>query len=354
LKALILSGGRATRLRPITYTSAKQLVPVGNKPVLFHAIESVVAAGITELGVVVGQTKDEVKAAVGDGSRWGARVTYIEQPDPLGLAHAVLISEDFIGKDRFVLFLGDNFLKGGIRSFVDEFRDGKQNALIILTEVPNPSEMGVAEVAGTRIIRLVEKPKNPPSNLGIVGIYLFDHHIFDAARAIKPSWRNELEITDAIQYLIDSKLDVRAQIITDRWIDTGKKDDMLDVNRVILADLQRQITGQVSGHSEITGSVVIEEGAEVVDSTIRGPAIIGPHSRVVRSYIGPFTSIYHHVTVEDSEIENSIVLENTEIIDAGGRIDASLIGRDVRIGRSGKRPKAYTLMLGDHSQVDLT
>jgi len=354
LKALILSGGKATRLRPITYTSAKQLVPVGNKPVLFYAIESVVAAGITELGIVVGQTKDEVKAAVGDGSRWSATVTYIEQPEPLGLAHAVLISEDFIGQDRFVLFLGDNFLKGGIRSFVDEFRDGRQNALIILTRVPNPSEMGVAQIDGNRIIRLMEKPKKPPSDLGIVGIYLFDHHIFDAARAIKPSWRNELEITDAIQYLVDKQLDVRAQIITDRWIDTGKKDDLLDVNRVILADLERRIDGAVSGSSEISGNVVIEEDAEVVDSTIRGPAIIGQHSRVVRSYIGPFTSIYHHVLIEDSEIENSIVLENTHIVDAGGRIDASLIGREVRIQRSAKRPKAYTLMLGDHSQVELT
>ena len=329
-------------------------MPVGNKPVLFHAIESVVAAGITELGIVVGQTKDEVKAAVGDGSRWGARVTYVEQPEPLGLAHAVLISEDFIGRDRFVLFLGDNFLKGGIRSFVEDFRDGQQNSLIILTRVPNPSEMGVAEVDGSRIVRLVEKPKKPPSDLGIVGIYLFDHHIFDAARAIKPSWRNELEITDAIQYLIDQGLDVRAQIITDRWIDTGKKDDLLDVNRVILADLERRIEGAVSGGSEITGNVVIEEGAEVVDSTIRGPAIIGQHSRVVRSYVGPFTSIYHHVLIEDSEIENSIVLENTHIVNAGGRIDASLIGREVRVQRSAKRPKAYTLMLGDHSQVELT
>jgi glucose-1-phosphate thymidylyltransferase len=354
MKALILSGGKATRLRPITYTSAKQLVPVGNKPVLFHAIESVVNAGITDIGIVVGQTKDEVMAAVGDGSRWDARVTYIEQPDPLGLAHAVLISEDFIGNDRFVLFLGDNFLKGGIRPFVEEFRDGSQNSLIILTKVPNPSEMGVAEVDGNRIIRLVEKPKDPPSDLGIVGIYMFDKHIFDAARAIKPSWRNELEITDAIQYLIDKKFDVRAQVITDRWIDTGKKDDMLDVNRIILADLERRIEGKVSGACEITGNVAIEEGAEVVDSTIRGPAIIGPHSRVIRSYVGPFTSIYHHVLIQDSEIENSIVLENTEIVDAGGRIDASLIGREVRVQRSGKRPKAFTLMLGDHSQVELT
>jgi glucose-1-phosphate thymidylyltransferase len=329
-------------------------VPVGNKPVLFHAIESVVAAGITDIGVVVGQTKDEVKAAVGDGSRWGATITYVEQPDPLGLAHAVLIAQDFIGDDRFVLFLGDNFLKGGIRPFVQDFRDGSQNALIILTKVPNPSEMGVAIVDGSRIVKLIEKPKEPPSDLGIVGIYLFDRHIFEAARAIKPSWRNELEITDAIQYLIDHQLDVRAEIITDRWIDTGKKDDMLDVNRVILAELERRVEGTVTGTCEITGNVVIEPGAEVVDSTIRGPAIIGADSRVVRSYVGPFTSIYHHVLIQDSEIENSIVLEHTQIVDAGGRIDASLIGREVRVQRSGKRPLAYTLMLGDHSQVDLT
>jgi glucose-1-phosphate thymidylyltransferase len=212
----------------------------------------------------------------------------------------------------------------------------------------------VAVVEGSRIVRLVEKPKVPPSDLGIVGIYFFDRHIFDAARNIKPSWRNELEITDAIQYLIDHKLDVRARVITDRWIDTGKKDDLLDVNRVILADLERRIEGTISGTCEITGNVVVEEGAEIVDSTVRGPAIIGKNSRVVRSYVGPFTSIYHHVVIEDSEIENSIVLENTHIIDAGGRIDASLIGREVRVQRSGKRPQAYTLMLGDHSQVELT
>ncbi|MDE3076125.1 MAG: glucose-1-phosphate thymidylyltransferase, partial [Chloroflexota bacterium] len=233
MKALILSGGKATRLRPITYTSAKQLVPVANKPVLFYAIENVVEAGITDIGIVVGQTKDEVKAAVGDGQRWGARITYIEQPDPLGLAHAVLISQPFVGDDKFVLFLGDNFLRGGIKPFVEQFTANGANALIILTKVPNPTEMGVAELSGDRILRLVEKPKVPPSDLGIVGIYLFDHSIFEAARSIKPSWRNELEITDAIQYLIDGRLDVRAQIITDRWIDTGKKDDMLDVNRVI-------------------------------------------------------------------------------------------------------------------------
>ncbi len=353
MKALILSGGNATRLRPITYTSAKQLVPVANKPVLFHAIENVVAAGISDVGIVVGHTKEEIKAAVGDGSRWGVRVTYVEQSAPLGLAHAVLISEPFIGKDRFVLFLGDNFLKGGIRSFVEDFKAGAQNALILLTRVPNPSEMGVAVLEGDRIVRLVEKPKEPPSDLGIVGIYMFDRHIFDAARAIKPSWRNELEITDAIQYLVDKGLDVRAQVIADRWIDTGKKDDMLDVNRVVLADLERRIEGSVTGKSEITGNVVVEADAEIVDSVVRGPAIIGAHSRIVRSYVGPFTSIYHHVTIEDSEIENSIVLEHTEIRDAAGRIDTSLIGRHVRFLRSQRRPSAYSLMLGDHSQVEL-
>jgi glucose-1-phosphate thymidylyltransferase len=353
VKALILSGGKATRLRPITYTSAKQLVPVGNKPVLFHAIESVVKAGITDIGIVVGHTKDDVMAAVGDGSRWGAKVTYVEQPEPLGLAHAVLISESFVGKDRFVLFLGDNFLKGGISSFVETFQEGKQNALIILTKVPNPSEMGVAELDGTRIIRLVEKPKNPPSDLGIVGIYLFDSSIFEAARKIKPSWRNELEITDAIQYLIDQKLDVRAEVITDRWIDTGKKDDLLDVNRVVLAELERRVDGAVLGKSEVVGNVVVEDGAEIVDSIVRGPAIIGTGSRITRSYVGPFTSIYHDVVIEDSEIENSIVLENTQICGAPVRIDASLIGRNVRVQSSDRRPKAHTLMLGDHSQVDL-
>ncbi len=353
MKALILSGGKATRLRPITYTSAKQLVPVANKPVLFYALESVVQAGIRDIGIVVGHTKEEIKAAVGDGSGWGARVTYIEQEEPLGLAHAVKISRSFIGDERFVLYLGDNFVQEDIGPLVRDFAKGTANCQILLTRVPNPSEMGVAELENGRVLRLVEKPKEPKSDLGIVGIYMFDHHIFEAADNIKPSWRNELEITDAIQYLIDHGLQVQPYIVRGRWIDTGKKDDLLEVNRVVLADIRRRVEGAVDDASRLVGEVVIEPGARVERSEIRGPAIVGANSQVIHSYVGPFTSIYHDVVILNSEIEHSIVLEHARIENFGQRIDQSLIGRFVEIRCVERKPSACHFMLGDHSRLEL-
>lgn len=353
MKALILSGGKATRLRPITYTSAKQLVPVANKPVLFYAIESVVGAGIRDVGIVVGHTKDDIRAAVRDGSAWGIKVTYIEQDEPRGLAHAVKISREFIGDERFVLYLGDNFIQEDIRPLAEEFARGSANAQILLTHVPNPSEMGVAVLDNGRVARLVEKPKDPPSDLGIVGIYFFDQHIFEATENIKPSWRNELEITDAIQYLIDHGLHVKPYIVRGRWIDTGKKDDLLEVNRVVLADLRRRVEGMVDSSSRLIGEVVIEPGARVENSEIRGPAIVGANSYVADSYVGPFTSIYHDVVILNSEIEHSIVLENARIEDFRGRIDQSLIGRNVEIRCVQRKPHANTFMLGDHSRLEL-
>lgn len=351
LKGLILSGGKGTRLRPLTYTGAKQLVPVANKPVLFYAIEDLVEAGVTDIGIVVGDTREQVMAAVGDGSRFGARVTYIYQEQPLGLAHAVLVSEPFLGDSPFVMFLGDNFLLEGITQYVEEFRKGQADALVLLHRVPNPTEFGVAELVDGRLVRLVERPKEPPSDLVIIGIYMFNHHIFEAAHRIKPSWRGELEITDAIQYLIDRGYRVDHRVINGYWIDTGKKDDLLDANRVVLETLEPRVEGFVDGQSRLYGKVIVEKDAQIINSVIRGPAIIGERTRVVNAYIGPFTSIYHDCVVERAEVEHSIILEFSRIQDLEHRVADSLIGRYVEITRSPMKPRAYNLMLGDHSRV---
>ena len=354
MKALVLSGGKGTRLRPITYTSAKQLVPVANKPVLFRVIEAIAAAGIRDIGIVVGDTAEEIQAAVGDGSRWDVQVTYIPQEAPLGLAHAVKIAEPFLGQDRFVMFLGDNVIQGGVTGLVRQFEASDWNSQIVLKEVENPQQYGVAELNGNgQILRLVEKPKTPRSNLALVGIYMFDHRVFEAVHAIKPSWRGELEITDAIQWLVDHGYKVYPYIHRGWWIDTGKMEDLLEANRLVLDELEHVIEGYVDEQSQINGKVTIQRGAEVINSTIRGPAIIGEHTRIVNSYVGPFTSIYHHVLIKDSEVEHCIVLEQTPNVDVPYRIEDSLIGRNVEIVRSPVKPKAYKMTLGDHSRVGI-
>lgn len=351
MKGLILSGGKGTRLRPLTYTAAKQLVPVANKPVLFYAIEDLVEAGITDLGIVVGDTQDQIRAAVGDGATFGATVSYVEQPAPLGLAHAVKTAQPFIGADRFVLFLGDNFIREGVVRFVREFEQGSANAMILLYRVPNPQAFGVAEIEAGRVVRVVEKPKEPRSDLAIVGIYMFDHHVFEAADSIKPSFRGELEITDAIQYLVDHGYDVQARVVDGWWIDTGKRADMLEANRLVLETLDTRISGTVDAASEVYGRVVLESGAEVVNSVIRGPAIIGHNTRIVDSFVGPFTAIYHDCVITHSEIEHSIVMENCRLEHIPQRIEDSLIGRNVEITRSQVKPRGYKFMLGDYSRV---
>ncbi|MBN1484255.1 MAG: glucose-1-phosphate thymidylyltransferase [Chloroflexia bacterium] len=351
MKGLILSGGRGTRLRPITYTSAKQLVPIANKPVLFRVVETLVEAGITDLGIVVGDTAAEIKTAVGDGARWGAQVTYIPQPDPLGLAHAVKISEDFLGTDRFVMFLGDNVIERGIAQLARQFAQSDWNAQIVLTRVQHPEQFGVAVLDEEgRVVRLVEKPREPPSDLALVGIYMFDHNVFEAVHAIQPSWRNELEITDAIQYLVEHGYQVYPYVHEGWWIDTGKMEDMLDANRLVLEELEPRVAGYVDTSSQLCGKVVIEAGAEIINSTIRGPVIIGEQTRIVNSFVGPFTSIYHHCEIIDSEIEHCIVLENCHI-EIDQRIENSLIGRNVEISRSPLKPRALNFMLGDYSKV---
>jgi glucose-1-phosphate thymidylyltransferase len=355
MKGLILSGGKGTRLRPLTFTQAKQLVPVANKPVLFYGIDALVNAGIRDIGIIVGETKEEIREAAGDGTKWGrdVRITYIEQDEPLGLAHAVLISEGFLGQEPFVMYLGDNILKSGIISLVKEFEGRKPNSLILLTEVPNPQMFGVAELRDGKVVRLVEKPKKPVSNLALVGVYMFDRHIFEAVKAIKPSWRNELEITDAIQYLVEHGYEVQPHLVSGWWKDTGKIEDILEANRLILETISGRVEGIVDDASRISGEVIVEKEALVRSSIIRGPAIIGSGTEIVDSYIGPFTSIQKGCRIIKTEIEHSIVLEGSEIIEIGSRIDNSLIGREVRIYKCPPKPVAYRFLVGDKSEIGI-
>ncbi|MEU1850086.1 glucose-1-phosphate thymidylyltransferase [Streptomyces sp. NPDC019990] len=354
MKALVLSGGAGTRLRPITHTSAKQLVPVANKPVLFYGLEAIAEAGISEVGIVVGDTADEIRDAVGDGSRFGIDVTYIPQEAPMGLAHAVLIAQDFLGDDDFVMYLGDNFIVGGITGLVEEFRAERPDAQILLTRVPDPTSFGVAELDGDgRVVGLEEKPKQPKSDLALVGVYLFTAAIHEGVRSIEPSWRGELEITHAIQWLIDHKRDVRSTVISGYWKDTGNVTDMLEVNRSVLETVQPLNAGTVDENSEIIGRVRIEEGARVSGSRIVGPAIVGAGSVVGNAYIGPFTSVSEDCRIEDSEIEYSIVLRGSSVTGVR-RVEASLIGRDVEVTPAPRNPKAHRLVLGDHSKVQIS
>jgi glucose-1-phosphate thymidylyltransferase len=352
VKGLILAGGRGTRLRPITYTSAKQMVPVANKPILFYGIEALVESGVREIGIVVGDTREEIRDAVGDGGRFGASVTYIEQEAPLGLAHAVLIAEAFMAGESFVMYLGDNLIREPLAPLVDAFRGKRPSAQILLARVPNPEQFGVAQLADGRVLRLVEKPRVPPSDLALVGVYMFGADVFEAVKAIAPSSRGELEITDAIQWLIDRGRTVIPHVIDGWWKDTGKLEDLLEANRLVLETLERRVEGDIDG-SEVVGKVVVESGAKIVDSTVRGPAIIGKGAVIESAYVGPFTAVGDHVVIRGSEVEHSILLEGSSVTDIGARIESSLLGRNVAIYRSAARPRSYHLMLGDRSQVGL-
>jgi glucose-1-phosphate thymidylyltransferase len=357
MKGLVLSGGKGSRLRPFTYTGAKQLVPIANKPILFYALEQLVESGIRDIGVVVGETAEQVRAAVGDGSRFSARVTYIHQEAPLGIAHAIKVSRSFLGDGPFVVFLGDNFIKGGVVPYVERFRRGGPHCQVLLKSVPNPHDFGIAQFDNGRLTRVVEKPPQPPSDLAIIGIYMFDAHVFEAVEAIRPSARGELEITDTIQYLIDHGYGVHAEVVDACWIDTGKMDDLLAANRAILETLAPRSAGSVDAASRLEGAVVLEEGCRVEGSVIDGPAIIGERTRVIKSRVGPFTSIYHDSLVRDSHLEGSVVLENTVIERLGVPVRDSLIGRNVELrggGRARGRAEegaSYRLVLGDFSRV---
>ena len=353
IKGLILSGGSGTRLRPITHTYAKQLVPVANKPVLFYGIEALVQAGVEEIGIIIApQTGDEVRETVGDGSDFGARITYIEQDKPAGLAHAVLTAEEFLDGSPFVMYLGDNLLRDGVPGLVQRFRDESPDAMILLTQVDDPSAFGVAELDDGRVVRLVEKPENPPSNMALVGVYLFSPAIFEAARQLTPSARGELEITEAIQTLIDDGHDVRSEVVSGWWKDTGQLVDMLEANRLVLDDIGSRLDGTIED-SRVEGRVIVEEGAVLKNSVVRGPAVIGTGALIEGAYIGPYTSIGDGVRVINSEIEHSILLSGSSVENLGARIEASLLGREVRVTRSDSLPKTMRLLVGDRAEIEI-
>jgi glucose-1-phosphate thymidylyltransferase len=354
LKGLILSGGKGTRLRPITFTSAKQLVPVANKPVLFYGIEAMAEAGIREVGIIIApETGDEIRAAAGDGSQFGVNITYVVQDEPAGLAHAVLTAEPFLGTSPFVMYLGDNLLQGGMGELVDQFRTAAPEALILLTPVPDPQNYGVAELGPEgSVVRLVEKPPEPATDLALVGVYMFTPQIHEAARSIKPSARGELEITDAIQWLVDGGRRVEPHIVRGWWKDTGRLDDMLEANRLILDTLVRRIDGDLH-EAQVDGRVVVEAGATLERATVRGPAIIGAGAVVRDAYIGPYTAIGRHCIIERAEVEHSILLEGSSVRGLDGRMESSLLGRDVAISRGERQPRAYRFMVGDKSEIGI-
>jgi glucose-1-phosphate thymidylyltransferase len=354
LKGLILSGGKGTRLRPITFTSAKQLVPVANKPVLFYGIEAMAEAGIREVGIIIApETGDEIRAAAGDGSQFGVNITYVVQDEPAGLAHAVLTAEPFLGTSPFVMYLGDNLLQGGMGELVDQFRTAAPEALILLTLVPDPQNYGVAELGPEgSVVRLVEKPPEPATDLALVGVYMFTPQIHEAARSIKPSARGELEITDAIQWLVDGGRRVEPHIVRGWWKDTGRLDDMLEANRLILDTLVRRIDGDLH-EAQVDGRVVVEAGATLERATVRGPAIIGAGAVVRDAYIGPYTAIGRHCIIERAEVEHSILLEGSSVRGLDGRMESSLLGRDVAISRGERQPRAYRFMVGDKSEIGI-
>jgi glucose-1-phosphate thymidylyltransferase len=355
MKALVLAGGKGTRLRPLTYTSAKQLIPVANKPILFYALEAIREAGIDDIGIIVGDTREEVMSALGDGSRFDARLTYIHQAEPLGLAHAVWTAKDFLGSDPFVMFLGDNLIQYGVKRIVEEFNALEVDALILLKQVEDPRSFGVAELAADgRILSLEEKPQHPKSDLALVGVYLFSSAILEVIPTLQPSGRGELEITDAIQKLITTGHPVHSHVHHGWWLDTGKKDDMLEANRVVLDEIQTKMQGTLDEDSRVSGRVQIGAGTELIRSTVRGPAVIGGGCRLVDTFVGPYTSISDGAQITGAEIEHSIILDGSRVESPGQRIEDSLIGRNVRITRVPTRPAALRLLLGDDSEVNLT
>jgi glucose-1-phosphate thymidylyltransferase len=353
LKGLILSGGKGTRLRPITHTSAKQLVPVANKPVLFYGIEAMAQTGIEQIGIIIApETGDEIRSAAGDGSRFGVSLSYIVQDEPLGLAHAVLTAQSFLGDSPFVMYLGDNLLQGGIDDLVAAFRASAPDALILLTPVSDPEHYGVAELQDGAVVRLVEKPSDPQTDLALVGVYMFTPTVHSAARAIEPSGRGELEITDAIQHLVDRGLRVEPHVVKGWWKDTGRLEDMLAANRLVLDTIEGRVEGELIS-SQVDGRVVIQPGARLERSAVRGPAIIGAGAKLSDCYVGPYTAIGDGCTIENAEVEHSILLTGSSVRDLAGRMESSLLGRNVKIGRDHRQPRAYRFLVGDNSEIGI-
>ena len=352
MKALILSGGRGTRLRPLTFTLAKQLIPLANKPVLGYVLDQVAEISITEIGVIVApETGQYVKEYIKDGSEWNFKVTYILQ-EPLGLAHAVKTAQTFLAQEDFIMCLGDNLQGQGLTSYLQKFKKEKMDALILLKPVENPTKFGVATLDELdNIVKLVEKPKNTSSNLAIVGTYIFSNKIFKAINLIKPSWRGELEITDAIQEMITLGFKVKAEILNTWWLDTGKKDDILSANAKVLDEYTQQDIKGIVQDSKIEGRVTIQENTKVINSTVRGPCIIGDKCVIENSFIGPYTSIGNGTQIVNSTIQYSIVLENAQIIGIN-RMEESLIGKNAKVTNN-HRTGCLKLHVGDYSEVEM-
>jgi glucose-1-phosphate thymidylyltransferase len=357
-RALITAGGRGTRLRPLTHTNNKHLIPIANKPMIHFALEAVAAAGIRTVGIVINpDTGDEIRRALGDGAAWGLDLTYVLQEAPLGLAHVVRCAEAFLRREPFVFYLGDNVVVGGIRPFIERFHARGDHCHLVLARVKDPQRFGVAEIAGDRVLRVVEKPAAPTSEYAVTGIYVYDSPIFEAVQAVAPSARGELEISDAHQYLLEQGYQVGFSEITGWWKDTGKPEDLLEANRVALDQLLDkgvpEVRGSVDRESDVAGKVLVEPGARIIASQVRGPAIIGADAVIERSYIGPFTAIGARCRIRDSELEYSILFEDTAILDADVRIERSLLGREVLVRRGDGRPKTQKFILGDQSIVEL-
>lgn len=356
MKGLILSGGKGTRLRPLTYTGAKQLVPVANKPILWYGLESIIAAGVTDIGIIISpETGNEVREKTGDGSQFGANITYILQEEPAGLAHAVKIAQPFLEDAPFIMYLGDNLVEGDMGIFLEQFKGGHYDASILLRAVENPSAFGVAKVDDSgKVLELIEKPKVPPSNLALVGIYFFTAAIHEAIASIQPSARGELEITDAIQWLIANGREVASRQLTGWWLDTGKKDDLLEANRIILDTCLQDLRGsQEDENSRVIGRVSIGADTEIINSTIRGPVVIGSGCRIENCFIGPYTSIADGVVLEDADIEHSVFLAGSKAVGIEQRIVDSLVGQRAQLTVAPQRPKAMRFMIGDDSKIEL-
>lgn len=357
MKALILSGGKGTRLRPLTYTGAKQLVPVANKPILWYGIEAIVKIGITDIGIIISpETGEEIERKTGDGSQFGANITYIRQNSPDGLAHAVKIAQTFLGDSPFIMYLGDNLIADDLKQHLEDFVNHNLSALILLRKVSNPTAFGVAKVSDSgEVLGLVEKPKNPPSNLALVGIYFFSPDIHEVIKTLKPSARGELEITDAIQCLLEEKKPIAARELKNWWLDTGKKDDLLEANRIILdTNLVSDCQGNVDENSQIIGRVKIGENTEIINSTIRGPVVVGKNCKIEGCFIGPYSSIADGVKLNEIDLEHSVILAGAEVSGIEQRIVDSVIGQRAKISFVPKRPKAHSFMIGDDSQIQLT
>lgn len=355
MKAIILCAGKGTRLRPLTYTSAKHLIPLANKPALEYGIEKIKACGIEEIGIIIGEeTGEDIKQEIGDGKKWDLNIRYIMQEKPLGLAHAVIVARDFLKDDSFLMFLGDNLLKNGISQYRIKFEQGKNQAFVLLTQVENPQQFGIVELKDKKIVRVIEKPKEPTTDLALVGVYFFDKTIHQAIDNIKPSGRGEFEITDAIQWLIDHQYKVESEVIEGWWKDTGKPEDIIEANRLILEDIHRDLgNAKIDKQSKVFGRVNLAEGVDVVNSTILGPVIIGKNAKIINSYVGPFTSLSEGVELDNSEVEYSVIMSNTHIKQTKCRMQNCLIGKDVQIYRSGEMPHVYEFILADDSRVRL-